>query len=76
VSYIAGGLVPLTPYILIGHVDTALRVSIGVTLLALLVFGAVKGHFTGVKPWRAGVQTALVGGLAAAAAFFIARLIS
>ncbi|MFY9751216.1 MAG: VIT1/CCC1 transporter family protein [Candidatus Acidiferrales bacterium] len=76
VSYIAGGLVPLTPYILIGHVDMALRVSIGVTLLALLVFGAVKGHFTGVKPWRAGVQTALVGGLAAAAAFFIARLIS
>jgi VIT1/CCC1 family predicted Fe2+/Mn2+ transporter len=46
-----------------------------VTLLALLVFGAIKGHFTGVKPWRSGLQTALVGGLAAAAAFLIARLI-
>jgi VIT1/CCC1 family predicted Fe2+/Mn2+ transporter len=36
----------------------------------------VKGHFTGVRPWRGGMQTVIVGGLAAAAAFFIARLIS
>jgi VIT1/CCC1 family predicted Fe2+/Mn2+ transporter len=47
-----------------------------VTLLALLVFGSIKGHYTGVSPWRAGAQTVIVGGLAAAAAFFIARLIS
>ena len=39
------------------------------------VFGGIKGHFTGVKPWRSGLQTVLVGGLAAAAAFLIARLI-
>jgi VIT1/CCC1 family predicted Fe2+/Mn2+ transporter len=75
-SYIAGGLVPLAPYILMKQVVPALWVSICVTLLALFVFGAIKGHYTGVKPVRGGFQTVLVGGLAAAAAFFIARLIS
>ncbi|HKV04383.1 MAG TPA: VIT1/CCC1 transporter family protein [Candidatus Acidoferrales bacterium] len=75
-SYIVGGLIPLAPYIVIPGIISALWVSIGVTLLALFVFGSVKGHYTGVKPWRAGTQTVLVAGLAAAAAFFIARLIS
>jgi VIT1/CCC1 family predicted Fe2+/Mn2+ transporter len=75
-SYIVGGLVPLAPYILMKHVLSALWVSIGVTLLALFAFGTIKGHYTGVKPLRSGAQTVLVGGLAAAAAFFIARLIS
>ena len=76
VSYIVGGLVPLAPYILMKHVLSALWVSVCVTLLALFVFGTIKGHFTGVKPFRSGAQTVLVGGCAAAAAFFIARLIS
>jgi VIT1/CCC1 family predicted Fe2+/Mn2+ transporter len=49
---------------------------VGVTLLALFIFGSIKGHFTGVKPFRGGMQTVMVGGLAAAAAFLIARLIS
>jgi vacuolar iron transporter family protein len=74
-SYIVGGLVPLTPYILMNDIVSALWVSVGVTLLALFVFGSIKGYFTGVKPLRGGAQTVLVGGLAAAAAFFIARLI-
>jgi VIT1/CCC1 family predicted Fe2+/Mn2+ transporter len=76
VSYIVGGLIPLAPYILMHRVLSALWVSVCVTLLALFVFGAIKGHYTGVKPLRGGAQTVLVGGLAAAAAFFIARLIS
>ncbi len=75
-SYIVGGLIPLAPYILLNQIIPALWVSVGVTLLALFVFGSIKGHYTGVKPWRAGFQTVLVGGLAAAAAFLIARLIS
>jgi vacuolar iron transporter family protein len=74
-SYVVGGLIPLAPYILMREIVPALWVSVGVTLLALFVFGSIKGHYTGVKPWRAGAQTVLVGGLAAAAAFFIARLI-
>jgi VIT1/CCC1 family predicted Fe2+/Mn2+ transporter len=75
-SYIVGGLIPLAPYIAMPSVQPALWVSVGVTLCALFIFGGIKGHFTGVNPWRGGLQTVLVGGLAAAAAFFIARLIS
>ena len=75
-AYIAGGLIPLMPYILIANISTALLVSVAVTLLALFVFGFVKGHFTGLNPLRSGGQTVLIGGLAAAAAFAIARAIS
>ena len=75
VSYIVGGLIPLAPYILMANIRPALWTSVTVTLLALFAFGAIKAHYTGVKPLRGAMQTALVGGLAAAAAFFIARLV-
>ncbi|MFZ5883018.1 MAG: VIT1/CCC1 transporter family protein [Chloroflexota bacterium] len=74
-SYIAGGLIPLSPYMLLPNLTDALRVSVGVTLLALFLFGYFKGKFTGIHPLRSGVQTVLVGGLAAAVAFALARLI-
>jgi VIT1/CCC1 family predicted Fe2+/Mn2+ transporter len=75
-AYIAGGLLPLAPYFLLGEVSRALPTSVALTLAALLIFGAVKGHFTGVAPVRSALQTALVGTLAATAAFAIARLVS
>ena len=75
-SYVAGGLIPLFPYMVWQQVRTALWISIGVTPAALFLFGYIKGRFTGVSPLRAGVQTAFIGGLAAAAAFAIARMIS
>jgi VIT1/CCC1 family predicted Fe2+/Mn2+ transporter len=74
-SYIVGGLIPLAPYIALSSILTALWISVGVTLAALFVFGYVKGRFTGINPLRGGLQTILTGGLAAAAAFTIARLI-
>lgn len=75
-AYIAGGLIPLAPYFIFTAAGRALAVSVGFTLLALFVFGYVKGHFTGARPFRSALQTTLVGGLAAAAAFAIARAIS
>ena len=75
-AYIAGGLLPLAPYFLLGEVSRALPASVALTLAALLIFGAVKGHFTGIAPVRSALQTALVGTLAATAAFAIARLVS
>ncbi|HXN24553.1 MAG TPA: VIT1/CCC1 transporter family protein [Candidatus Dormibacteraeota bacterium] len=75
-AYIFGGLIPLAPYMLATSVQTGLLISIVITLLALFIFGAVKGHYTGINPWRGGMQTVITGGLAAAAAFFIAKLIS
>jgi VIT1/CCC1 family predicted Fe2+/Mn2+ transporter len=74
-SYICGGMIPLLPYILLKDLTTALYLSVGVTLAALFVFGFVKAKFTGVAPLRGGLQTVLTGGLAAAVAFTIARLI-
>jgi VIT1/CCC1 family predicted Fe2+/Mn2+ transporter len=74
-SYIVGGLIPLAPYILLSSILSALWVSVGVTLMALLTFGYIKGRFTGIKPLRGGFQTVFTGGLAAAAAFVIAWMI-
>ena len=76
VSYVVGGLVPLAPYMLLHEARVALDVSIGVTLAALAIFGGVKGTFTGVSPLRSALQTMLVGGLAAAAAFGLAKLLA
>ena len=75
-SYIAGGFVPLAPYFFLGTVHWALIASVIVTLLALLVFGYIKGMFTTARPLRSALQTVVVGGLAAAAAFAIAKAIS
>ncbi len=75
-SYIAGGMVPLSPYFALKSPTAALYTSVAVTLLALLVFGYIKGRFTGRTPVRSALQTVLIGGLAAAAAFGIARWIA
>ena len=75
-AYIAGGLIPLAPYKMVSSTRDGLLLSIVVTLLALFVFGYVKGHFTGTRPIRSALQTTLIGGIAAAAAFLIARTFS
>jgi len=75
-AYIAGGLVPLSPYFLVHDSHDALTWSIALTLVALFVFGFVKGRFTGRGPIGSAMQTVLVGGLAAGAAFLLARLFS
>jgi VIT1/CCC1 family predicted Fe2+/Mn2+ transporter len=76
VSYVLGGLVPLAPYILVGELYRALSLSVGVTLVALFIFGYVKGRMTGISPLRGGLQTVIIGGLASAAAFGLAKAIS
>lgn len=73
-SYVAGGLVPLLPYIGMTVASRALPVSVGVTLVALFVFGGVKGRMTGAGTWKSAIQTTLIGGLAAGAAFGLAKL--
>jgi VIT1/CCC1 family predicted Fe2+/Mn2+ transporter len=75
-SYIVGGMIPLAPYFFLRSIHSALIVSVVVTLLALLVFGYVKGRFTVKRPIRSAWQTVLVGGLAASAAFVLAKMIN
>lgn len=74
-AYILGGLIPLMPYILLAEAHDALKWSVAITVIALFIFGYIKGQFTGSKPLKSAIQTCLIGSLAAAVAFFIARLI-
>lgn len=74
-SYVIGGFIPLIPYMAIPHVQQALYVSVGITLCALFIFGHLKGHFTGTQPLKGAFQMVIVGALASAAAFGLARAI-
>ncbi len=72
----AGGLIPLAPYMIVASTRRGLLLSSAVTLIALVVFGYIKGRFTGTRPVRSALHTTLIGGLAAGAAFVIARIFS
>ncbi len=76
ISYIAGGLVPLVPYMLVSRNRTALELSVVVTLAALGVFGALKGKIVGTGWLRSATQTVLIGGAAAAVAYLLAGLLN
>jgi vacuolar iron transporter family protein len=75
-AYVAGGFIPLSPYMILGNAWHGLLASAALTLLALALFGYVKGRFTGSHPLRSASQTAVIGALAAGAAFLIAKIIS
>ncbi len=75
-AYIVGGLVPLVPYMLVPTVPDAMVWSVISTGVALLAFGAIKGRFTGMNLVRSAIQTLVVGGLAAGAAFGLAHAFS
>jgi vacuolar iron transporter family protein len=75
-AYAIGGVIPLSAYLVISDSHRALQLSVVVTIAALAIFGGIKGHFTGVPILLSALQTSVIGGLAAAAAFGIARWIS
>jgi VIT1/CCC1 family predicted Fe2+/Mn2+ transporter len=74
-SYVAGGMVPLLPYFFLPTVHEGLIGSVILTVLALLIFGYVKGRMTTARPFRSAWRTVAVGSLAAAAAFLIAKAV-
>ncbi len=75
-AYIAGGLIPLAPYMLMANLYSALIASVIATIVALAIFGGIKGHYTGMPIIPNAFRTVVIGGLAAGAAFGIARLVS
>lgn len=75
-SYIFGGLIPLVPYMIFSDIPSALHASCIVTMIFLTIFGALKGHFTGISKMKSAVSTALIGGTAAFAAYSIASALS
>ncbi|XP_073023161.1 vacuolar iron transporter 1-like [Primulina eburnea] len=75
IAYVVGGIVPLIPYMFIPTARKAVLASVALTLIALVVFGYAKGHFTGNKPIRSALQTALIGAIASATAFGMAKAV-
>ena len=73
-SYIVGGIIPLSPYFFISNSNEALKYSVVATLICLFVFGYFKSKITGINPWLGAVRVMLIGALAAGAAFGIAKL--
>lgn len=73
-AYVAGGLVPLSPYFFTAHPKDGLVWSCAITVLCLFVFGYFKAKAMGQPAWAGAFRMMLIGSIAAAAAFFIARL--
>lgn len=75
-SYIAGGLVPLAPYMIWHDPKTGFLFSVAATLTALFFFGFVKGRYTGAPRLQSALQTTIIGGLAAGVAYAIAKAVA
>jgi VIT1/CCC1 family predicted Fe2+/Mn2+ transporter len=73
-SYVAGGLVPLSPYFFVSSPIEGLKISLVVTLLCLFAFGFFKSRLTGINPWSGAFRVMLIGAVAAGAAFGVAKL--
>lgn len=73
-SYAVGGLVPLSPYFFVDEPTTGLMYSAVITLLCLFVFGWFKSKITGVHAFWGAVRVTLIGAMAAAAAFGVAKI--
>ena len=73
-SYVVGGLVPLSPYFFVDSPTEGLGISAVVTLLCLFVFGWFKSKMTGVNVWSGALRVMLIGAAAASAAFGVAKL--
>jgi VIT1/CCC1 family predicted Fe2+/Mn2+ transporter len=75
-SYIVGGIIPLSPYFFIHNSQIALYYSVGITLICLFVFGYFKSKVTGQPPVAGALKVVVIGALAAAAAFLVARMVT
>jgi vacuolar iron transporter family protein len=73
-SYIAGGIIPLSPYFFIDDSVDALKISVIATLICLFIFGYFKSRMTGVNPLWGAIKVTMIGAVAAAAAFGVAKL--
>ncbi|AEW00420.1 iron transporter [Niastella koreensis] len=73
-SYVVGGLVPLSPYFFISTPVEALKISVLVTLICLFIFGYFKSRMTGIHPWAGALRVMLIGAVAAGAAFGVAKI--
>jgi VIT1/CCC1 family predicted Fe2+/Mn2+ transporter len=74
-AYVVGGLLPLSPYMLLDSTQQALVISACITGVALAGFGWLKAKATGLPATRGAVQTLFIGGLAASVAYMVAKAV-
>lgn len=75
-SYLFAGFIPLSPYFFMKNSHEALLISVIATLTALLIFGYIKAKLIDNNPWKSALQTVSIGGVAALAAYLLARWIA
>ncbi len=75
-SYIMGGLIPLSPYFFTGTPVAGLKISVIATLICLFVFGYFKSKATAQPLISGAFKVMIIGAVAAFAAFAVARFIS
>ncbi len=76
ISYVIGGLIPLSAYFFTDTAQQGLIYSTAITLVCLIVFGLIKSKLTGQPLFKGTMRVALVGALAAGAAFVLAKIIT
>ncbi len=76
ISYIIGGLIPLTAYFFTHTPYQGLFVSSILTVICLFLFGYFKSKVTGQPPLKGAFKVTLIGIIAAAAAFLIAKTVN
>lgn len=76
ISYIVGGIIPLSPYIIIKEAQEALLYSCAVTIICLFIFGYFKSKMIGQPALSGALKVVVIGALAAGAAFIMAKLIT
>jgi vacuolar iron transporter family protein len=75
IAYFVGGLLPLSAYFVTPNPKEGLIVSAIITTICLFVFGYFKSKVTGQPPLKGALKVTMIGLIAAAAAFGIAKLV-
>lgn len=76
ISYIIGGIIPLTAYFFTKIPSEGLFYSTIITLICLFIFGFYKSKMTEQPLFLGASKTMAIGAIAAAAAYFIAKGLS
>jgi VIT1/CCC1 family predicted Fe2+/Mn2+ transporter len=74
VSAVVGSLIPLIPFMVL-PVATSIWVSIVITALVLFAVGAYKARTTIGRPWKSGLEMAVIGTVSALVGYAIGLLL-
>ena len=74
IAAVIGSLIPLAPFVFL-PVGVSMIVSILVTALVLWIVGVYKARLTVGRPWKSGLEMAVIGTLSALAGYAVGTLL-